>query len=387
MSEILARIRVRETAGIRRFLYPLRVELNLENKLWAQIPELRLLSSTGQPIPTQVSDRPTRRDPKMRFLDFALSMEPFADEYFTLQLSNLNALIEDPLRISAQPKWGLLESQQQRFSVLLDVYAFPGEIVYDNIKHLRRTQDKGSILCNRENADLRFYDPITKSGGGIFHSGSKAWLNGFYRLPLVYPDGRNAWTQTTITACKSWVMVRHIIEEAKPNDEIVFTLPLAITSPTLTCDFGVGGYVFGKLDGKATEIVWCTEFGDAPYARWTVATAGRVDYVGEVETAEAFLPQRWFHLIDSDKALAVAITKLPKHCQSMTVRLTLEGDVSIVFKMGEIVTGAADFGVCYHFLNDVPAIAAATNPQSILLPPVVEVLEPLPPCFAGSLPC
>ena len=151
-------------------------------------------------------------------------------------------------------------------------------------------------------------------------------------------------------------------------------MPLGITSPTITCDFGVGGYVFGKLDSKATEIVWQTEFGDAPYAKWTVATAGRVDYVGEVESAEAFLPQRWFHLIDSDKALAVAITKLPDACQSMTVRLTHDGDVSIAFKLGDKAKRVAEFGVCYHFLNDVPAIAAATNPQSILLPPTVEVL-------------
>jgi len=105
-----------------------------------------------------------------------------------------------------------------------------------------------------------------------------------------------------------------------------------------------------------------------------VATAGRTDYVGEVATAEEFLPQRWFHLIDSDKALAVAITQVPPDCQGMTVRLTHEGDVSVVFRLGDVITGPAEFGVCYHFLNDVPAIAAATNPQSILLPPVVEVL-------------
>ena len=111
-----------------------------------------------------------------------------------------------------------------------------------------------------------------------------------------------------------------------------------------------------------------------PYAKWTVATAGRVDYVGEVETAEAFLPQRWFHLIDSDKALAVAVTKMPATCRSLTVRLTMEGDISVAYKLGDTVSGPAEFGVCYHFLNDVPAIAAATNPQSILLPPVVEVL-------------
>ena len=101
---------------------------------------------------------------------------------------------------------------------------------------------------------------------------------------------------------------------------------------------------------------------------------GETDYIGQVATAEEFLPQRWFHLIDSDKALAVAITQLPPDCREMTVRLTHEGDVSIAFKLGDTITGPAEFGVCYHFLNDVPAIAAATNPQSILLPPVVEVL-------------
>ena len=168
----------------------------------------------------------------------------------------------------------------------------------------------------------------------------------------------------------------HTLEQPKPGDEIVFTLPLAITSPTLTCDFGVGGYVFGKLDANASEIVWRTEFGDAPYAKWSVAAAGRVDYLGSVDTAEAFLPQRWFHLIDSDKALAVAITKLPEDCREMTVWLTNAGDVTVTFCLGTTITGPAEFGVCYHFLNDVPAIAAATNPQSILLPPVVEVLTP-----------
>ena len=56
------------------------------------------------------------------------------------------------------------------------------------------------------------------------------------------------------------------------------------------------------------------------------------------------------------------------------MRLTRGGDVSVAFRLGDTITGPAEFGVCYHFLNDVPAIAAATNPQSILLPPVVEVL-------------
>ena len=123
-----------------------------------------------------------------------------------------------------------------------------------------------------------------------------------------------------MTACKSWATVTHQLQCAKPHDEVAFTLPLAVTAPTLTCDFGVGSGIYGKLQaGTADEVVWQTNFGRRPYAQWSVATAGRVDYIGEATTAEEFLPQRWFHLIDSDKALAVAITEVPKSCREMTV--------------------------------------------------------------------
>ena len=88
---------------------------------------------------------------------------------------------------------------------------------------------------------------------------------------------------------------------------------------------------------------------------------------GNWKPPKAFLPQRWFHLIDSDKALAVAITKVPLDCREMTVRLTHEGDVTIAFRLGETITGPAEFGVCYHFpercsrdcRRDKPAIHSA----------------------------
>ena len=378
MSEILARIRVRETHGIRRFLYPLRVELSLPGALWAAIPQMRLVSSNDLPVPSQVSENPVASDPKRRYLDFALSLDPFFEGTYTLQVSGQDAPFDDPLQLSKHSNQGvvqsMLQSQQKRFFVSLDLFSFPKRIVYDSNAYLDDQGKQYGVQCNGEKPRIRTYKVDDRFSGSLYRSDMKAWLNGFIRMPLIYSDGRKAWTQADLTACKSWVTLTHCIEASSPQDEIVFTLPLAITSPTLTCDFGVGGYVFGKLDSKATEIVWHTEFGDAPYAKWTVATAGRVDYVGEVESAEAFVSQRWFHLIDSDKALAVAITKLPESCQSMTVRLTIEGNISIAFKPGGSPETVAVFGICYHFLNDVPAIAAATNPQSILLPPTVEVL-------------
>ncbi len=358
MSDVLARIRVRETAGIRRFLYPLYAKVALPPD--TPLQRLRLSDGTND-LPMQVTHRGTFR------LDFAISLDPHATRDLALMEGPSSASLDDPLRLTKKDNPGLLSNQQKRFQIGLHYDGTIREVIYDGIPLLREP------LCISRNGDL------PQEGGDLFYhapdfSAITAWTGASRR----YPDGTACGTDTEITACKSWATVTHKIKQAQRGDEIVFTLPLAITSPTITCDFGVGGYVFGKLDEKAPEIVWRTEFGDTTHARWSVTTAGRTDYVGEVATAEEFLPQRWFHLIDSDKALAVAITQMPPDCRELTVRLTHQGDVSVAFLLGDTVADHpdehADFGVCYHFLNDVPAIAAATNPQSILLPPVVEVL-------------
>ena len=355
MSEILARIRVRETHGIRRFLYPLTAYVSASN---LDPTHSRIVAPDGNSVPMQI----TRWSKKQCRVDFAVSLEPFAEQQLLLTDDRSEAVIDDPLNTEIAMEKGLLWSKQKRFIMLLRHDALHRDVIYDDVFF---PKDLPTITCNGRKME-QFAHSHTRP--------SIAKLAAYVQAKGKYQDGRAAKTHTDITAVKSWEMITHTLEQARPNDEIVFTLPLGITSPTLTCDFGVGGYVFGKLDSKATEIVWHTEFGDAPYAKWTVATAGRVDYVGEVETEEAFVSQRWFHLIDSDKALAVAITRLPAGCQSMTVRLKHDGNVSIAFKLGDTMTGPAEFGVCYHFLNDVPAIAAATNPQSILLPPSVEVM-------------
>ena len=358
MSEILARIRVRETHGIRRFLYPLtfpdyRLSSDDHKRYRDHRESLSLCRPDGTPVPFDVIGNN---------LHFGVSLAPYEEQELLLQLDGPRVMVDDALNVTVSEN--VIQSQQKRFAMTYTADGSVREIVYDGVSHLRSPT---TITCNGT-AATGFEVSDVKSNPLSFFVQTEGSYGHFAT------GTHDAFVTTKTTACKSWIEIICGVDGTNPSDEIVFTLPLAVTSPTLTCDFGIGGYVFGKLDSKATEIVWKTEFGDAPYAKWTVATAGRVDYVGEVESAEAFLPQRWFHLIDSDKALAVAVTILPEGCQSMTVRLTIEGNISIAFKPGGSPETVAVFGVCYHFLNDVPAIAAATNPQSILLPPIVEVL-------------
>ena len=71
--------------------------------------------------------------------------------------------------------------------------------------------------------------------------------------------------------------------------------------------------VYGKLHAEEPpEVVWHTQsWARRPYARWSVTVDERRDYVGVRRPPKNFVAQRWFHLIDSDKALAVAITQVP----------------------------------------------------------------------------
>ena len=362
MTEVLARIRVRETAGIRRFLYPLQTKIVVPEGIIAS--DFGMVDEGRQPIPFQLSQIYLGNDvwSQEHTWDFAVSLEPFASREYILAAGQPQIAVDDPLQITSTSHIAVC-GVQKKFSVSLDWDGFISAVAYDGITHLRQAMEisRNGIVIEANESGVG--DPNETLRQSVEASG-------------VYDaDMCDYETKSDIIACKSWVAMTHRLLEPKPNDEIIFTLPLAVTAPTLTCDFGVGGGIYGNLNaGTAPEVVWQTKFDDFLYAQWSVATAGRTDYMGDVFHADAFLLQRWFHLIDSDKALAVAITKMPTDCREMTVRLTHEGDVTIAFRLGATVTGPAEFGVCYHFLNDVPAIAAATNPQSILLPPVVEVL-------------
>jgi hypothetical protein len=188
-----------------------------------------------------------------------------------------------------------------------------------------------------------------------------------------YPDGCPALSRLDLTACKSWVSISHVLSEPRPGDVLAFHLPFAIVSPRVTCDFGVGGGLYGKLDAEGTpEIVWSTEFEPEHPVRWSLITAGRTDYEGEESGPDAYRSKCWFHLIDRNKSLAVAVTGIPADCAVVTASLRADGNCVIAFRLGSPITGPAQFGACYHFLYDIPPVSAATNPQSILLPPQVE---------------
>ena len=386
----LGHISVCETHGIRRFLYP--VSLEIPASLLDPAGGPGLIMPDGRQIPLQVT--PGATDPDLyRRLDFAVSLSPL--EKLELKLftggkvpqpspplpsaAALSALsftpeaeglgqvdrrgtrpgaagMDDPLQIKEEKRF---RSTQKRFSAEFDRCGTLHEVIYDSVPHLL---GPAAFLRNGCTASLE---------------GVSAFAVGFplsARVKAVgeYPDGCGAIAHLETTACKSWVMLTHFLSRTQPGDELVFNLPLTVSSSVVTCDFGVGGGIYGNLQAETCPaMVWHTEFLRSGGVRWSIASGGRTDYVGEVQTAEEYMRQRWFHVVDGRKALAVAVTQIPGCCPEMNVTLSATGHVAVAFRIGEAADDSSAFGLCCHFLNEVPAIAAATNPQSILLPPVV----------------
>jgi len=358
-DDILLRLRVRETHGIRRFLYPLRVGVNLPTALFLGNirPALRLTLADGTPLPWQVEF--TRG---LIYLEFAVSLAPLTEQTLTLAEGDAPLALDDPLQVT-QTEDGGLRNQQKQFALTVTSEGAIADVVYDNANHLR---GHSGIVRNGEAAREQ---AVTSSYGQNVPLKASLTAMGYYK------DRCGCRTVVRMTAVKSWATVTHTLDAPRPNDEIVYTLPFAATSGAATCDFGVGGGIYAKLQTRTADIVvWRTEFTQDS-VQWSLATNGRTDYAGYVDTLELYHAQQWFHIIDGDKALAVAIVQVPPCCRLMTVTLAVSGTIEIAFVLGDTASGPAEFGVCYHFLNDVPAIAAATSPQSILLPPLVEGLS------------
>jgi hypothetical protein len=355
MSEV-GRIIVRETHGIRRFLYPLSTEIRLPEA--CQIQKLGLVRQDGQPVPLQLTQVDDAAGQLSR-LDFAISMAPLETVNLSLCTDQPEITIDDPLNIGSGESF---RSQQRRFTIELGRHGEVLDVIYDNVRHLRAPS-----IVTRNGAQAALLSTST--------SGSNLPLAAHIHATSRYADGCKAQTRSEITARKSWILLTHLLEEPREGDEMVFSLALAVTSPIVTCDFGAGGGIYGKLQaGAVDEVVWRTAFFDAGPVRWSLFSAGSLDYRGQVARSEAYLSQRWFHWVDRDKALAVAITQVPKDCRTMSVTLRAAGDVAVSFELGGAVAEPAVFGICYHFLNDIPPLSAATSPQSILLPPLVEAV-------------
>jgi len=342
----LPTIKVTEKHGMRRFLYPLKT-LGMV-PIGTDFTRLSLRTDSGVDVPYCIPDR----HQEAVSIWFAVSLSPLESRTLSF-VEGSPAPVPDGMQWDAGVDGLALRTTQQRLVMEIDDGASLSRVFYDNVEHLRRPVE---IAHNEVKFRAR---PVSNDGVSLVSE-----IGASVRTVGSFGDGPTGNLSTEITACKSWADVRLSVEESAAGDVTTFTLPFAVKGEDLLCDFGAGGGIYTRLSRKpGASVIWSVD----RELIWKLSNGDRLDYQGRLAARE----QLWFHVVDAEKSIAVAITDVPDDLAALTAGIDTDGDIVIAF-----VAGAASpsnrYGVCYHFLNSVPAIAAATCPQSILLPPVVE---------------
>ena len=360
---------VEEMGGIRRFLYPMKVRLPAIYR--RSIGKLAVAEADGRLVPSHVADTPTGVQ-----CAFALSMAPFETRELNLVLAGSAPLatIPDPLMIEASED-GLV-SKQDRVSFGIARMGLLRSVVYDSTEHLAGplsiTLDGAPMAASGDGLPIGLQSPVSNLSAEFGVAGEYTDLR---------PAKVSGETEIELTCCKSWIEVRHAVLNPQPNSVLRFCLPLTVTSSIQTCDFGVGNGIYGKTQaGMAERVVWETDLSQASIARYRVRTqlpSGelRTDFAGELRGPAEIDSRLWLHWNEPTKALALAITRVSSGCERIAVRLGADGVIESEFLLGRTIANPAQFGICYHFLNNIPPIAAATNPASILAKPKVAIVR------------
>lgn len=356
----LPKIRVTETAGLRRFLYPLTVKVKLPDEF--DYRRLSLYKADGTPVPIQTGGFDISDDDEIYLVgvDFAVSLAP--NEAIELEFrEGAPEIVPDRLNIKLTDD--LYINKQQRIRMEIGRDAMLRSIVYDRVSHLR-----APLTITRTNHTM-----ITRPLHYKFPPKLVSTLSGSVGAQCQYEDGIEGRTSTSITACKSWATVSHGVTDLPAGDAVTFTLPFAATGEKLVADFGTGNGTYAHIPAETDKaITWRAEQSEAGWS-WQLHVNDRLDYSSTLLPHE-LAARNWFHVIDAEKSIAVAVLSSLDGLASLETRITGNGDIVTTFICDESERPEREFKICYHFLNALPPIAAATNPHSILEPPVVEVI-------------
>jgi len=354
---IFAKLVVSEEDGIRRFLYPLTFELPFKKH---ETLEVAIRDDAGTLLPCEVYSSRSKL-----IVHFAVSLEPYERRKLTVFRSEQKAPIPDPMTISSDES-GAFTIKQERITTTLQNGGLPASVVYDGVEHLAAPI---VFTLNGEQADD---EPVRSKSSGrelAYHNSSKS---------LYVANDRLSLTETRLTACKSWIDITHTVEE--PAGGSIISLDIPLSSPkddeVPTTDFGLGNGVYLKVDGDAVMLE-ADFYGKKPYCCWQISRVNegiqRIDYQGDAVTVKDLSKSFYFHWTLPHRSLAVAITQLPYTTSHIQALLGRNGKIHFSVVLADVPVRKATVGVVLHFLNDIPAIAAATNPASIVSPPLIVV--------------
>jgi hypothetical protein len=341
------RLVVTETAGIRRFNYPVNA------KLPGGVTVGRLLED-GKAVPAQFGDGE---------VDFGVSLGPFEKREYTVESGAAAAPGATVREEGEHLVVGYTPSLQ---------WVVPRNLL--GFLHAVRTPRWDYLRPGSMGLYLRYRDDIIYRAGGAGPYGAPTKVRivkqGQFATVLEFTGtealrgGRSVastvWMEFPRT--KSWVKASWRIED--PDAFVTgqgLELNLNLAAEPVLVDFGGGSMVYGRLQaGQGAALA-------ADPKSWRVVlgpAAGMEPYVSGRGVAEG-----WAHVMDRERATAAALEDFGR--RSDRIEAFADGRLRIFREHAGAGTKTLTFWL--HFVSMPVQVGAATSPQSMLAPLKVEV--------------
>lgn len=318
---------VSETAGLRRFAYPVTASLECVRGTLGSPEEATLTDDIGLEVPAQFTAMSRWPDGSVRGLDVDFSPSP----------APLETLIY-------RVEFGKEPAQPLRAGLSVTEPADEVIVASSAIRH-RIRRDGKPLLSSIAFGKDEFIGPDgirTTLDPGALEIVKRGPFNVTLKLGPILLEYVNT---------KSWVK---IIQRAGSERELTVDAHFRLSKLPLLWDFGSGSWLYGNL-AKPGQTVILRHSSDA----WDILTAPGTRFA----TTPIF--DGCGHLADMDRVAAFGITGAAEDIETL---LTSDGRIRITSKRPELT-------VYFHVVGQPILVTAVTSPQAMIRPLLVKRLD------------
>jgi hypothetical protein len=218
-----------------------------------------------------------------------------------------------------------------------------------------RPGSKGLVLHHEDGSEFRI-------------SGGKATI--LKRGPLVcairFEGGGRGLSNTVdmiFPRSKSWVEIRWIVEDPeRVVTALIADLNLLLEGSTTLVDFGANDTVYDALK-PGQRLAFQAAPAEPKQPRWFV------NLNDEPYASGSAVPEGWAHVMDSQRAMAIAVEGFGRESRD---RIEAAADGHLVIRRRLLSSRERTMHFWLHFVTMPVQVGAATSPQSMQNPLVVE---------------
>lgn len=382
-------IEVRETAGIRRFGYPVAVKLPELAKAGANA-HFRLREG-NKPVPAQFRQESTDGGPADWWLDFNLNMLPNEVRSLTLEYGPGVAADAEPrgLDLKQTPDgFEIRNGSHLSWTVGQDLLGLVKSVDAGDLHYLRgegvrlRIEGPNGVLPARDDKAAM---------PRVIRSGPLAVAIRYEMAPTAGPlAGAKSTVDLTFPVSKSWVQVDWNVDDPQQAVRSVRAeIAQKLTAPTgnepTLVDFGGSSLVYMSLGPEARGKLQASPAAaqsNSPQRRsWEVLRGdknGLEPFVAQAAGHDRGEAEGWAHIMDRSRCLALAMDEFGDVGED-SIELTAKGGITLAREFntaGPDRPATKNLRFWLHFVGFPPQVTAATSPQSMLSPLTVRISKP-----------